>query len=60
MKMERFLEFRRGTFTPIKSFKIQKELNLKLWDNFELDEDVRKQLLQIGQDFLKEPKFKPK
>ena len=52
MKMERFLEFRRGTFTPIKSFKIQKELNLKLWDNFELDEDVRKQLLQIGQDFF--------
>jgi hypothetical protein len=52
MKMEKFLEFRRGTFTPIKSFKIQKELNLKLWDNFELDEDVRKQLLQIGQDFF--------
>ena len=52
MKMERFLEFRRGTFTPIKSFKIQKELNEKLWVEFELDEDVRKQLLQIGQDFF--------
>ena len=51
MKMERFLEFKRGTFTPIKSFKIQKELNEKLWDNFELDADVRRQLLQIGQDF---------
>ena len=52
MKMEKFFEFRRGTFTPIKSFKIQKELNEKLWDNFELDKEVREQLLQIGQDFF--------
>lgn len=52
MKMERFLEFRRGTFTPIKSFKIQKELNGKLWNNFLFDTDVRTQLLQIGQDFF--------
>ena len=51
MKLEKFLEFKRGTFTPIKSFKIQKELPKKLWDGKELDSDVREQLLKIAQDF---------
>lgn len=51
MKLTKFFEFKRGTFTPIKSFKIQKDLNSKVWDNFEIDSDVREQLLQIGKDF---------
>lgn len=51
MKLEKFLEFKRGTFTPIKSFKIQKELPKKLWDGKELDSEVREQLLKIAQDF---------
>ncbi len=51
MKLEKFLEFKRGAFTPIKSFKIQKELPQKLWSDKELDSEVREQLLKIGQDF---------
>lgn len=52
MKLTKFFEFKRGTFTPIKSFRLQDNLPTKLWDDFELDNDVRKQLLQIGQDFF--------
>lgn len=52
MKVSKFFEFKRGTFTPIKSFKLQNELPQKLWSDFELDSDVREQLLQIGQDFF--------
>lgn len=52
MKLTKFFEFKRGTFTPIKSFRLQDNLPPKLWDDFELDNDVRKQLLQIGQDFF--------
>lgn len=51
MKLTKFFEFKRGTFTPIKSFKIQDDLPSKLWSNFELESEVRDQLLQIGQDF---------
>lgn len=51
MKLTKFFEFKRGAFTPIKSFKLQDDLNSKLWDDFKLDRDVRSQLLQIGKDF---------
>ena len=51
MKVSKFFEFKRGTFTPIKSFRIQGELPTKIWQDFKLDEEVREQLLQIGQDF---------
>jgi hypothetical protein len=52
MKLTPFYEFKRGAFVPIKSFKIQDELNPKLWKEFDLNADVRKQLLQIGRDFF--------
>jgi hypothetical protein len=51
MKLTKFFEFKRGAFTPIKSFRLQDELNTKIWKDFEIDEDVREQLLKIGQDF---------
>lgn len=51
MKLTKFFEFKRGAFTPIKSFKIQDELPTKIWSDFELDSEVRDQLIQIGQDF---------
>jgi len=51
MKLTKFFEFKRGAFTPIKSFRLQDDLNTRIWDNFELDKEVREQLLQIGQDF---------
>lgn len=52
MKLTPFYEFKRGAFTPIKSFKIQDELNPKIWDKFDINSDVRKQLIQIGKDFF--------
>lgn len=51
MKLTKFFEFKRGSFTPIKSFRIQDNLPEKVWNNFELDKGVREQLLQIGSDF---------
>jgi hypothetical protein len=51
MRIFKFLEFKEFDSDPIKSFRLKNELNPKLWSNFDLDESVRKKLLQIGQDF---------
>jgi len=51
MKLIKFLEFKKSDFLPIKSFKLKDDLNPKVWDNFELNDEIREQLLQIGQDF---------
>jgi hypothetical protein len=51
MKLTKFFEFKRGAFTPIKSFRLQDDLNTRIWNDFQLDKEVREQLLQIGQDF---------
>jgi hypothetical protein len=51
MKLTKFFEFKRGAFTPIKSFRLQDDLNDRIWNDFQLDKEVREQLLQIGQDF---------
>jgi hypothetical protein len=58
MKVSKFFEFKRGAFAPIKSFRIQDDLPKKLWSDFELDNDVREQLLQIGQDFYEGTEIK--
>ena len=52
MKLNKFYEFVQDDFEPIKSFYIKDELNPKLWEDFELDSEVRRKLLQIGQDFF--------
>lgn len=51
MRFKKFEEFQEKDLEPIKSFYLKDELNPKLWDSFELDEDVREKLLQIAQDF---------
>lgn len=51
MKLTKFFEFKRGAFTPIKSFRMQDQLPPKIWDDFKLDNEVREQLLKIGSDF---------
>jgi hypothetical protein len=58
MKLTKFFEFKRGAFTPIKSFRLQDNLNTKIWSDFELDEDVKQQLLQIGKDFYEGTEIK--
>ena len=52
MKVNKYFEFVQADFEPVKSFHIKDELNPKLWDKFELDEEIRRNLLQIGQDFF--------
>ena len=51
MKLTRFYEFVQADFEAIKSFYLKDELNPKLWEVFELDDEVRRSLLKIGQDF---------
>ena len=52
MKLTRFYEFVQADFEAIKSFYLKDELNPKLWEGFELDDEVRRSLLKIGQDFF--------
>lgn len=51
MKVNKYFEFVQSDLEPIKSFYIKDELNPKLWDNFELDGEVREKLIKIAQDF---------
>jgi hypothetical protein len=51
MKLTKYFEFVQSDFEPIKTFHLKDELNPKIWDNFEMDESIREQILQIGQDF---------
>jgi hypothetical protein len=52
MKLDKFYEFVQSDFEPIKSFYLKDDLNDKVWDNFELNSDIREQLLKIGTDFF--------
>jgi len=49
--LKRFLEFKESDLEPIKSFRIQDELNKNIWDGDEMIEDVREQLEKISKDF---------
>ena len=52
MKLTRFYEFVQADFEAIKSFYLKDELNHKIWEGFDLDEEIRRNLLKIGQDFF--------
>lgn len=60
MKLNKFLEFKESDFEPIKSFHLKDELNPKVWNDFEIDEEVRTNLLKIGKDFFHNTKIKVK
>ena len=51
MKVDKYFEFVQSDLEPIKSFYIKDDLNPKLWNNFELDGEVREKLIKIAQDF---------
>jgi len=51
MKVDKYFEFVQADFEPVKSFYLKDELNPKLWTDFELDQDIREDLLRIAQDF---------
>jgi len=44
MKLNKFYEFVQSDFEPIKSFYLKDELNDKIWNNFKLDDEVRRDL----------------
>jgi hypothetical protein len=52
MRFQKFFEFNKKDLEPIKSFYLKDELNSKLWDGFKLDDEIRENLLKIGQDFF--------
>ena len=51
MKVDKYFEFVQADFEPVKSFNLKDELNPKIWTDFELDQDIREDLLRIAQDF---------
>lgn len=51
MEFVKYLEFVQSDLEPIKSFYLKDDLNPKVWDNFEIDVEIKEQLLKIAQDF---------
>jgi hypothetical protein len=51
MKIEKYFEFVQADLEPVKSFHLKDELNPKVWDGFEINEEVRENLLRIAEDF---------
>lgn len=51
MKLQKYLEFKKNDLEAVKSFRIQDQLNPKVWKGEEIERDVRENLLKIGQDF---------
>jgi hypothetical protein len=51
MKIEKYFEFVQADLEPVKSFRLKDELNPKVWDGFEIDDEVREDLLRIAEDF---------
>lgn len=54
MRLEKYYEFVQADFEPISSFHMKDELNQKIWEEGDLDDEVRRNLLRIGQDFYAE------
>ena len=51
MKIDKYFEFVQADLEPVKSFHLKDELNPKVWDKFEINEEVREDLLRIAEDF---------
>ena len=58
MKLKRFFEFKKSDLEPVKSFKIQDELNPKIWDDMKMKKEIRKDLLKISEDFYENTDIK--
>jgi len=44
MKLNKYYEFVQADLEPVKSFQIKDELNPKVWDKFELDDEIRREI----------------
>jgi hypothetical protein len=52
MEIRKYFEFVKSDFDAIKSFYIKDELSQKVWDDFKLKDEIKQQLITIGQDFF--------
>jgi hypothetical protein len=52
--ISKFFEFKGQSdqFKPIKSFYLKDNLNDKVWTDFEIDKDIREDLLKIAKDYI--------
>jgi len=51
MKLVKYFEFNQQDLEASKSFRVKDELNPKIWDDFNIDDEVREDLLKIAEDF---------
>lgn len=51
MRLTKYFEFVQSDLEPIKSFYLKDNLNDDVWNDFEIDSEVREQLVRIAQDF---------
>ena len=54
MRLDKYYEFVQADFEAISSFHMKDELNQKIWKDGDLDDEIRRNLLRIGQDFYAE------
>jgi len=47
-----FEEFTQAQFEPIKSFRLQDDLNSEFWDDFNLDSEIKSELLNLANDYF--------
>jgi hypothetical protein len=52
MLFKKFEEFKQKDLEPVKSFFLKDELNPKIWKDFNIDTEIREQLLQVAEDFF--------
>lgn len=58
MILNRYFEFHEKDLDPIKSFHLKDNLNPKVWNNFDIDPEIREQLLVIAKDFYEKVELK--
>lgn len=58
MEIKKFLEFVQNDFEPIKSFYLKDGLDDRIWNDFELDDAIRRKLVEIGQEAYEETEYK--
>lgn len=51
-KILEFVQFSQSQFEPIKSFYLQDTINPEIWENDEIDEEIREDLLTIANDYM--------
>jgi predicted nucleotidyltransferase len=54
MIFKHFEDFTQAQFEPIKSFKLQDELNPEVWEDDNINPEIKDELLELGKDYFEE------